>query len=142
MEGDRDPACLSPFTALWTWTRNGYHMADEGERRGEPCVNPAEFMGDKEEVEKRSLFFLGGRVCRSALLGRLHSYILFNSVQTQSASLIYSDGVKAFLFIPLLPNLSPSLRSFFPSHDCRGRSRHHGRGIIRTFMFMYLIINL
>lgn len=56
MEGDRDPACLSPFTALWTWTRNGYHMADEGERRGEPCVNPAEFMGDKEEVKKKKAF--------------------------------------------------------------------------------------
>lgn len=30
-------------------------------------------------------------------------------MQTQSASLIYSDGVKAFLFILLLANLSPSL---------------------------------
>lgn len=104
MEGDREPACLSPFTALWTWTPNGYHMADEGERRGEPCVNPAEFMGDKEEVEKRKRF---GRVWGSALLGRLHSCILFNWVQTQSASLIYSDGVRAFLFIPPLPD--PSL---------------------------------
>lgn len=59
MEGDRDPACLSPFTALWTRTGNGYHMADEGERRGEPCVNPAEFMGDKEEVGKRKPFLFG-----------------------------------------------------------------------------------
>lgn len=62
MEGDREPACLSPFTALWTWTRNGYHMADEGERRGEPCVNPAEFMGDKEEVEKRKRLFVRARL--------------------------------------------------------------------------------
>lgn len=31
-------------------------------------------------------------------------------MQTQSSSLIYSDEVKAFLFIPLLPNLSPSIR--------------------------------
>lgn len=30
-------------------------------------------------------------------------------MQAQSASLIYSDGVKAFLFILLLPNLAPSL---------------------------------
>lgn len=49
MEGDREAGCLSPFTASWTWTRNGYHMADEGERK-EPCMNRTEFMEVKEEV--------------------------------------------------------------------------------------------
>lgn len=53
MEGDREPGCLSPFTALWTWTRNGYHMADGGERKEEPCMNLAEFMEVKEEVKKK-----------------------------------------------------------------------------------------
>lgn len=53
MEGDREPGCLSPFTALWTWTRNGYHMADEGESKEEPCMNLAEFMEVKEEVKKK-----------------------------------------------------------------------------------------
>lgn len=52
MEGDREAGCLSPFTALWTWTRNGYHMADEGERK-EPCMNCTEFMEVKEEVKKK-----------------------------------------------------------------------------------------
>lgn len=53
MEGDREPGCLSPFTALWTWTCNGYHMADEGESKEEPCMNLAEFMEVKEEVKKK-----------------------------------------------------------------------------------------
>lgn len=77
MEGDRVPACLSPFTALWTWTRNGYHMADEGERRGEPCVNPAEFMGDKEEVEKRKPFLFvraGLRICSFGTSAFIYSF--------------------------------------------------------------------
>lgn len=69
MEGDREPACLSPFTALWTWTRNGYHMADEGERKGEPCMNLAEFMEHKEEVKKKKAFFLRGRVLRICSFG-------------------------------------------------------------------------
>lgn len=53
MEGDREPGCLSPFTALWTWNRNGYHMANEGERKEEPCMNLPEFMEAKVEVKKK-----------------------------------------------------------------------------------------
>lgn len=53
MEGDRGAGCLSPFTALWTCARNGYHMAGQGERKEEPCMNLAEFMEVKEEVEKK-----------------------------------------------------------------------------------------
>lgn len=53
MEGDRGAGCLSAFTALWTCARNGYHMAGQGERKEEPCMNLAEFMEVKEEVKKR-----------------------------------------------------------------------------------------
>lgn len=143
MEGDREPGCLSPFTALWTWTRNGYHMADGGERKEEPCMNLAEFMEVKEEVKKKktSCVRATSGICSVGMSAFIYSFKFNADSVSQFDIFRWSQGL-FYLSFCLLTSL-PHFLFLLPIPGLpRASSPSSLWYYIHTFVFMYLIINL